>query len=101
MGLIEQKAAYRGNVLTSFLIPKDTQDEIKRLGIPYRALIIRGLKAIKEEDSNYKEVMNDNKAMQEKIAKLSIRLSEFALESDRLKRLMEAKEWDVLSAIEN
>ncbi len=92
MGLIEQKAAYRGNVLTSFLLPKETQEEIKKLGIPYRALIIRGLKAIKEDDSNVKEVMMENKAMQEKISKLSLRLSEFALESDRLKRMMEARE---------
>lgn len=92
MGLIEQKPQYRGNVLTSFLIPKDTQEEIKRLGIPYRALIFRGLKAIKEEDNKYSDVISENKAMSEKIAKLSLRLSEFAMESDRLKRMMEAKE---------
>jgi len=90
MGIKEETPLTGGYVMTSVTLPIAIAKEVKRLGIGYRGLIMRGLKALSDDDNKYKGMQEENTLLKHKIEKMSLRLEEMALETGRFKRELEA-----------
>jgi hypothetical protein len=86
MGIM-QNTQNGGMVMTSVLLPRSIVDEVKKKGLTYRGLIVRGLEKL--DNTTLGDVVNENKRLQENISKYQIRLSDLNQEIQILKRRMD------------
>lgn len=71
-------------IMTSVLLPRAVVEEIKKKGLTYRGLIVRGLEML--DKTTLSDIALENKRLTDNIARYQVRLQDLQSDIDRLKR---------------